>query len=123
MEKARVRAIRGAVTVSENTRSAICTATRELLEAILKENELKIDDLISIIFTVTPDLNTAFPAEAARQLGWLLVPLLCTTEIPVPGTLKGCIRILLHVYTTRSKEEVRHVYLREAVNLRPDLQA
>jgi chorismate mutase len=116
-----VRGIRGAVTVSENSKSAICEATKELLLAIIRENEISPEDIISIIFSATPDLNAAFPAEAARQLGWLTVPLLCTTEIPVPGSLEKCVRVLVHAYTSRKQEEVRHVYLREAVRLRPDL--
>ncbi len=117
----RVRGIRGAVTVTENTRAAIVAATRELLLRIVAENGLEPEDIVSIIFTVTPDLNAAFPAEAARECGWNSVPLLCATEIPVPGSLEKCVRVLVHAYLERSQEEVRHVYLGEAARLRPDL--
>ncbi len=121
MKEVWVRGIRGAVTVPENSPRVICEATKELLTLIVKENEIKIEDIISIIFSVSVDLNAAFPAEAARELGWTMVPLLCTTEIPVPGSLEKCIRVLVHAYLPRSQAEVRHVYLGEAVKLRPDL--
>ncbi|MGB9791264.1 MAG: chorismate mutase [Thermacetogeniaceae bacterium] len=116
-----VRGIRGAVTVTENTPEAIREATKNLLLFIVSENNITSNDIVSIIFTVTPDLNAAFPAEAARELGWNFVPLLCATEIPVPGSLEKCIRVLVHAYMSCSQEEVRHVYLGEAVKLRPDL--
>lgn len=113
------RGIRGATTVECNEREAILAATRELLQAIAQQNELQVDDIASAFFTVTDDLDATFPAQAARQLGWTGVALMCMREIPVPGSLGKCIRVLLHVNTTRSLAEMRHVYLRDAVVLRP----
>ena len=113
------RGIRGATSVEQNEQEEILAATRELLQAIAQQNELQIDDIASITFTVTDDLDAVFPALAARQLGWTEVPLICMREIPVPGSLGKCIRVLLHVNTTRGLSEMRHVYLREAVILRP----
>lgn len=117
----RVRAIRGAITVDENSRPAILAATRELLEGLIASNGLEPDDLISANFTMTPDLDAAFPAEAAREMGWNHVPLLCMSEIGVPGSLPRCIRVMVHTYTQRPATEIRHLYMREAVRLRPDL--
>jgi chorismate mutase len=116
-----VRGIRGATTVDRNDAGEIREATQELLQRILDENQLSTEDLVSAIFTLTPDLNADFPASSAREIGWQLVPLLCATEIPVPGALPNCIRVLLHVNTTRSQKEIRHIFLREAVKLRKDL--
>ena len=113
------RGIRGATSVEQNDQEAILAATRELLQAIAQQNELQVEDIASVLFTVTDDLDAAFPALAARQLGWTEVALMCMREIPVPGSLGKCIRALLHVNTTRSQSELRHVYLREAVILRP----
>jgi chorismate mutase len=113
------RGIRGAITVERNEREAILAATRELLQAIAQQNELQVDEIASAIFTVTGDLDAVFPALAARQLGWTEVALMCMREIPVPGSLGKCIRVLLHVNTTRSLAEMHHVYLRDAVVLRP----
>jgi chorismate mutase len=118
---ARVRAIRGAITVESNTREAILQATGELLGAIMGANEFTPSDIVSAIFTMTADLDAVFPAEAARDIGWNLVPLLCTREIDVPGSLASCIRVMVHVETPRSRAAIQHVYLREAVRLRPDL--
>lgn len=115
------RAIRGATTVDSDSPDQIRHATRELLETIVARNGITSADVISAIFTVTHDLTSEFPAHAARELGWLEVPLLCTLEIPVPGSLPKCIRVLLHVQTTVSREEIRHVYLHAARALRPDL--
>jgi chorismate mutase len=117
-----VRGIRGATSVTENTAEAILSATRELLSEILKANEIvDFDDIVSAIFTTTPDLNAAFPAEAARGLGMNMAPLLCASEISVPHGLPRIIRILLHVHTPRGPREIAHVYLREARKLRPDM--
>ncbi|MGQ9825303.1 MAG: chorismate mutase [Desulfotomaculales bacterium] len=117
-----LRGIRGATTVSENDAAQILEATKELLLAITRENSLAAEDIASAIFTVTPDLNAEFPATAARALPeWKYVPLLCATEISVPGGLKKCIRVLVHVNTELSQREVKHVYLREARQLRTDL--
>ena len=114
------RGIRGATTVEENTAEAILTATRELLELIVEANDLKTEDVASAIFTTTPDLTTAFPARAARQMGWQDAALLDVQEILVPGSLERCIRVLIHWNTEKSVAEVRHVYLRGAQALRPD---
>ena len=115
------RGIRGATTVEHNDREEILAATTELLQLLISRNELRAEDVASVIFTVTEDLNAEFPALAARYLGWTEVALICTREIPVPGSLGKCIRILLHVNTTRSAAEIQHVYIRGAVNLRPTL--
>ncbi len=96
-------------------------ATTELLQLLIRRNDLHAEDVASAIFTVTEDLDAEFPALAARYLGWTEVALMCTREIPVPGSLEKCIRILLHVNTTRSAAEIQHVYTRGAVNLRPTL--
>jgi len=117
-----VRGIRGATTVAEDEPTEILAATRELLEALLEANGLaEFDEVVSAIFTTTSDLNSTFPAEAARDLGMHQVPLLCAQEIPVPDSMPRCIRVLLHVNTTRSQQEMVHVYLREAQQLRPDV--
>jgi len=119
---AAVRGIRGATTVEKNDREEILEATLELLKIIVKENDLISEDIVSIIFTVTNDLDAAFPAEAARELlGWKCVPLLCMNEMNAPGKLGMCIRVLLHINTERPQQEIKHVYLRKASQLRPDL--
>jgi chorismate mutase len=115
------RGIRGATTVEQNSQQEILTATTELLQLLIRKNELRAEDVASAIFTVTADLNAEFPALAARHLGWTEVALICTQEIPVPNSLGKCIRILLLVNTTRSAAEMQHVYIRGAVNLRPNL--
>ena len=117
------RGIRGATTVERNEREEILLATTELLQLMVRQNDLHVEDIASAIFTATEDLNAEFPAAAARQLGWDEVALMCMREIPVPNSLGKCIRILLHVNTTRSASEIRHVYIREAVTLRPMLAA
>jgi|SRR5579884_417739 chorismate mutase len=114
------RGIRGATTVERNEREAMLVATTELLQAIVQRNELEVANIASAIFTVTDDLDAAFPAQAARALGWAEVPLMCAREIPVPGSLEKCIRVLLHVNTERSAAEMQHVYLRRAASLRPE---
>lgn len=115
-----VRAVRGATSVSEDTPEAIVESTAELLTEVLGRNALEPDDLISIIFTVTGDLTAEFPAVAAREAGLTRIPLLCTSEIPVPGSLGMCIRLMLHCTAPRERV-IQHVYLREARILRPDL--
>jgi chorismate mutase len=117
-----VRGVRGAITVQSDQPEDIYKATRELLQALLVANPtLHSDNLASALFTVTEDLNSAYPARAARQLGWEQVPLMCAREIPVPEGLSRCIRVLLHWNTDLSQSSVRHVYLGEAAVLRPDL--
>ena len=117
-----VRAIRGATTVDENTKVNILNSTRELLETIVEKNQLISDNVISAIFTTTVDLNTAFPAVAAREMGWEYVPLMCASEIDVEGSLKKCVRILIHVYTEKEPKDIKHIYLNGAKVLRPDLK-
>lgn len=116
-----VRGIRGATTVEVDDKEAIISATEELLEGISQHNEFTPEEIASAFFTVTNELRTTFPAEAARKRGWTMVPMLCATEIPVPGALPMCIRVLIHVNTTKRQDEISHVYLRRAVALRPDL--
>jgi chorismate mutase len=116
-----VRAIRGAVQVDADEREAILEGTTELVSEVMTRNELVPDDVISVIFTVTPDLTTEFPALAARKIGFQDVPLLCATEIPVPGALPRVVRLLAHVDTERSRREIQHVYLRGAAALRLDI--
>jgi chorismate mutase len=119
-----VRGIRGAITVEQDQPDEVRSAARELMEAILSRNQIaSFDDVISAVFTTTADVCSTFPAEAARAMGMHHVPLLCAQEIPVPGSMPRCIRILLHVNSDRSPAEIEHVYLRDAVKLRPDLNS
>lgn len=114
------RGVRGATVTAENSQEAILTATRELLYTLIWHNDIRPQDVASAYFTVTMDLNATYPATAARQLGWYDVPLLCGYEISVPGSLPQCIRILLHWNTSKSQQEIVHVYLHQAASLRPD---
>ncbi len=117
-----IRGIRGAITIDRDTQAEVLTATQELLGTILDANpDLQTDEIASAIFTTTGDIVSAFPAQAARRMGWDLVPMICTQEIPVPESLPRCIRVLLHWNTEKPQDAVRHVYLRDAVGLRPDL--
>lgn len=116
-----MRGIRGATTIEKDEREQVSAAVGELLEAILAANpDLRSADIASAIFTVTDDITSAFPAAAARNVGWEDVPMLCTREIPVPGSLPLCVRVLLHWNTEKTSQEIRHVYLRNAKVLRPD---
>lgn len=117
----RQHAIRGAISVAENDPQQIAAATRELLHEIIRRNSLETDEVVSALFTLTPDLTTAFPALAAREMGWVDVPLLCAAEIPVPGSLPLCLRTLVHVELRAPRRLDTHVYLQKAVVLRPDL--
>lgn len=114
------RGVRGATTVPEDSREEILKATRELLALMIRLNGIDAREVASAIFTTTTDVNAEFPALAARQLGWYDVALLCMHELDVPGSLRRCIRILLHWNTEKSAEEMIHVYVRDAVALRPD---
>ena len=116
-----VRAIRGATQVDADKRELILDATRELVSAVMERNQLQHDDVISILFTATPDLVSEFPALAARELGFGDVPLMCATEIDVPHALPRVLRLLAHVATERPRAEIQHVYLRGAVALRRDI--
>lgn len=115
------RAIRGAITADKNTTAAIAQATKELLRALVNENHIHPKNIASALFTVSKDLNAAFPATTARMLGWNDVPMLCTMEIPVPKSLKKCIRVMLLVNTWKSQKRIHHQYLKGAVQLRPDI--
>lgn len=115
------RGVRGATTVEQNEREEILTATRQLLALIIRSNGIDPADIASATFTTTPDIDAEFPALAARQLGWLDVPLLCGHEMTVPGSLPRCIRVLMHWNTDKPQSAVEHVYVRDAVKLRPDL--
>ena len=117
-----IQGVRGAATAAGNQPQAILDATRELLEAILEANPgLRTEDLASVFFTLTEDLDAAYPAEAARRMGWTHVPMMCAREIPVPSSPPACIRVLLLWNTDRPQESVRHVYTGDAARLRPDL--
>lgn len=115
------RGVRGATTVEANEREEILVATRQLLALLIRVNGIDSRDVASAIFTTTPDVDAEFPALAARQLGWLDVPLMCGHEMAVPGSLPRCIRVLIHWNTDKSQKEIEHVYIREAKRLRPDL--
>jgi chorismate mutase len=114
------RGIRGATTAAANTSEDILEATDELMRALIALNELGSNDVVSAIFTTTVDLTATFPALAAREIGWLEVPLMCSHEMNVPGALQKCVRVLLHVNTTKSPREIKHVYLKGAIQLRPE---
>jgi chorismate mutase len=121
MSFAKVRGLRGATTCESNTPEEINEVTQELLLAMLERNGVAHDDVISVLFTTTPDLTAAFPATAARGVGFGDVPLLCASEINVPGAMPLTVRVLMHAYTERERNELRHVYLRKATSLRDDL--
>ena len=115
------RGIRGAITADTNDRDEILKQTRRLLAMLIRQNGIDPADVAFAVFSTTPDLNAEFPALAARQFGWLDVPLLCTSEIAVRDALPRCIRILISWNTTKGQSEIHHIYLREAVSLRPDM--
>jgi chorismate mutase len=115
------RGVRGATTVETNTAEAILNATTELLQTMIEANAIEQERVASVLFTTTMDLNAAFPAVAAREIGWTDIALLNAHEMAVPGALPRCIRILLHLNTERTAKQIRHIYLREATKLRPDL--
>jgi len=116
-----VRGIRGAITVSENSKEAITEASTLLLREMIDKNDLNLDDICSIFFSLTQDLNQDFPASSARKIGLTDTPLLCMTEILVPGSLEKCLRILIHVNTDKTQKTMKHFYLGAAQKLRPDL--
>lgn len=116
-----VRGIRGAITVERDENETILAATERLLREIVKENAIDPEHIASALFTVTPDLTTAFPAAAARRMGWTLVPLLNFTEIDVAGGLARCVRVLIHLNTDLPQDQIVHVFLEGARALRPDL--
>lgn len=114
------RGIRGATTAAANTAEDILEATHEMMRALIALNDLDPEDVVSAIFTTTPDLTATFPALAAREIGWLEVPLMCGHEMNVPGALQKCVRVLLHINTIKSAAEIKHVYLKGARQLRPE---
>ncbi|MGH7656298.1 MAG: chorismate mutase [Gemmatimonadaceae bacterium] len=116
-----IRALRGATTVAHDDPLLIREGVQELLEVLLEDNDLTPSEIVSAVFTATPDLVSEFPAHAARLFGWDDVPLLCAQELPVPGSLPRCVRVLLHVETSRPRHEMKHAYLRDAILLRQDL--
>ena len=113
--------VRGATTADANTSEEILKATRQLLALMIRQNDIRQEDVASAIFTTTPDIDAEFPALAARQLGWLDVPLMCGHEMTVPGGLTLCVRVLIHWNTDRRQDEIEHIYVRDAKQLRPDL--
>jgi len=117
------RGIRGATTVEANTRESILQGTRQMLALMIRQNGIDPDDVASAVFSTTNDLNAEFPALAARQLGWLDVPLLCTHEIQVPGSLPQCVRVLVHWNTDKPQRDIQHIYIKDAMRLRPDLNS
>lgn len=117
-----IRGIRGAISVEQNSEIEILDNTKQLLKEIIQVNNIKLNDIISCLFTVTKDLDAVYPAVAARELGWTEIPLICVNEMLVPGSLEKVIRVLLHVNSIKSQNEIIHVYLKRANVLRPDLK-
>jgi chorismate mutase len=116
-----VRGLRGATTVEADTVEQITERSQELMRRIMERNELAEEDIVSVLFTATSDVTSIFPATAIREIGFGAVPLLCAAEIAVPGAMPRCIRVLLHVHTTRTRDQIHHVYLHGAQGLRDDL--
>lgn len=117
-----IRGVRGATTIDRDEPELIYTETARLVKEIVKENNIQPEDIVSVILSTTPDIQSAFPAKAVRTMeGWQYVPTMCTHEMNVPGALPLCIRVLMHVNTNLSQQEIHHVYLNDAVKLRPDL--
>ena len=121
MKTRTLRGLRGATTCDVDTPEAITESVQELMLALMERNELTREDVVSVIFTTSTDLTSAFPAAAARGIGFGDVPLLCASEIDVPGSMRQCVRVLMHIYTARERAEIHHVYLRDAQSLRDDL--
>lgn len=117
-----IRGVRGATTSKANNEKEILAATKEVLEHMIKENDITPEQVAQVLITVTPDLNATFPAKALRMFeGWTYVPVMCATEIPVPNALEKCIRIMMTINTDKNQKEIKHIYLREAKQLRPEL--
>lgn len=117
----RVRAVRGATTLDRDDRDHLIERTQELIHLVFERNQLSEDDLVSVVFTATMDIVSGFPAEAAREAGFVHTPLLCARELEVDGGIERCVRVLVHAYTEREKQAMRHVYLHDARQLRTDL--
>ncbi|MCA1023288.1 chorismate mutase [Halobacillus litoralis] len=119
-----IRGIRGATTVENNEQDEIISRSLEMMHAIIKANQLEAEDIVSVYFTVTEDVTDTFPAKSLRQIdGWTYVPVMCMKEIPVPGSLKKCIRVMVTARTDKKQSEIQHVYHHQAVQLRPDLKS
>lgn len=117
-----IRGIRGATTVTKNEKETILEETNRLLQKIIEKNELQPEDVISVQFTMTDDLDAVYPAVALRHMeGWNLIPMMCLPELKIKGSLEKCIRALFYVKTEKSQQEIKHIYLNKAVQLRPDL--
>jgi|ERR1035441_9543462 chorismate mutase len=116
-----VRGLRGATTVDEDSVEQVTQRSQELILRLMERNDLAEDDIVSVLFTATADVTSIFPATAIREIGFGAVPLLCAAEIAVPGAMPLCIRVLLHVHTTKTRDDIRHVYLHGAQGLRDDL--
>ncbi|KYD31778.1 MULTISPECIES: chorismate mutase [Anoxybacillaceae] len=117
-----IRGIRGAITVERNEAEEIVDATETLLKEMIRANDVTASDVSFVLISVTEDITAAFPAQALRRIeGWTYVPVMCMREIPVPNSLPRCIRVMMTVETTKKQEEISHIYLRDAVTLRPDL--
>ena len=117
----KIRGVRGAITTKENSKKEIFAATRVLMDTIISSNHIDQEDVAAIFFTSTKDLDAAYPAEAVREMGWTIVPLLCYQELAVAGSLKKCIRALILWNTNITSDQIRHIYLEQASQLRPDL--
>jgi len=124
MEKEGVwlRGIRGAIQVEKNEKDYILRAAKQLLEKIVSENQLKTERIVSVFFTTTKDIRADFPAYALRELGWKHIPVMCAQEIDVPESMKGVIRVLVHSYVNKTQKDIKHQYLGQTINLRPDLK-
>ncbi|PLR99742.1 chorismate mutase [Bacillus sp. T33-2] len=117
-----IRGVRGAITVKENNEPVIVSSTEKLLKEVIKENGIDPEDVTSVFISVTEDITDAFPAKALRLIpGWTHVPVMCMREIPVPSALPLCIRVMIHIFTEKAQNEIVHVYLGDATQLRPDL--
>lgn len=117
-----IRGIRGAITITEDTAEQILTETKALVEEIIAENNVTADEVASVIISATPDITSGFPAKAVRSLeGWSYVPVMCTHEMNVPNALPLCIRVMMHVNTEAAQKDIRHIFMNDAVQLRPDL--
>ncbi|MBO8177482.1 chorismate mutase [Aeribacillus pallidus] len=117
-----IRGIRGAITADDNSEQSIVESTLSLLRVMIKENDILPEEVASVFISATPDLNASFPAKALRSLeGWTFVPVMCMQEMPVPHSLEKCIRVMIHVNTSKKQEDIHHVYLKGAKHLRPDL--
>lgn len=117
----KVRGIRGATSVSENSEASILNGTKELLKIMIDKNEIPIDEICSIFFSATNDLNKVFPAKAARDLGLKNTPLICMRELDIENDIKFAIRVLIHVNTLKKQNDMKHIYLNDAKKLRPDI--